>query len=144
MGLSKRVKRTFVALGALIVAIPLGAWAVDSLTPSVVRRALPAAATDVQEYYSDDGFHGDFVRCLQARMPRSEMPKFASRLGLTERYSSSKDSKLPLSFSFENASSWWQPPDRLAGAYFKCDPHEDKFYAATYQNGQVYFLASAW
>ncbi len=144
MGLSKRVKKTFIAIGTLIVALPLGAWTIASLTPSIARQALPSAATDVQEYYSDDGFHGDFVRCLQAQMPRSEIPKFASRLGLTERYNLSKDSKLPLSFSFENAPSWWQPPDKFDGAYFKYNPHENRFYVATYQNGQVYFLASAW
>lgn len=144
MGLSQRTKKTVIALGVMVVAIPLAAWAVDSSTPSSIRQALPPTATNIQEYYKDDGFHGDFVRCLQAQMPQTEMPRFASRLGLTERYSSSKDSKLPVSFSFENAPSWWQPQEKLEGAYFHYKPGEDKFYIAAYQNGQVYFLASAW
>ncbi len=93
MAVSRRSKRTWIVLGALVVALPIGLWGADALTPSVVRQALPKAAANVQEYYSDDGFHGDFVRCLQADMPESEMPRFAAKLGLSRRYDAKRDAK---------------------------------------------------
>ena len=132
------------ALGALVIALPAGLWAVDALTPSIVRQALPVTATNVQEYYSDDGFHGDFVRCLQADMPQSEMPRFAGRLGLSQRYDPKRDAKLLLGFTTSDAISWWQPPESLDGAYFKNESGRNAYSLAKYANGRAYFIGRAW
>jgi len=142
--LSKRAKITWVTLGTLVIALPTGLWTVNALTPSSVRQALPASASNVQEYYSDDGFHGDFVRCLQADMPQSEMPRFAAKLGLLQRYNAKRDAKLLLGFTTSDAISWWQLPTSLDGAYFECKPSSSSYSLAKYENGHVYFKAIAW
>lgn len=144
MGLSKRAKITWIALGALVIALPVSLWAVNALTPSIVRQALPASATNVQEYYSDDGFHGDFVRCLQADMSAAEMPRFVAKLGLSQRYNLKRDAKLPLSFGTSDIVSWWQPPDDLEGSYFAYNAGEHSYSLAKYENGQVYCKTIAW
>ena len=142
--MSKRAKRTWIVVGLVIVALPTGLWAVDALTPSIVRRALPATASNIQEYYSDDGFHGDFVRCLQADMPSSEMPRFAAKLGLIQRYDAKRDAKLPLSFATSDMISWWQPPQSLDNAYYDYKPGNSSYSLAKYENGQVFFKVIAW
>ncbi len=144
MALSKRAKRTWIIIGLVVAALPVGFWAVDALTPSIVRQALPTQEADVQEYYSDDGFHGDFVRCLQVDMPQSEMPRFAAKLGLSQRYNPKRDANLPLNFTTSDAISWWQPPESLDGAYFKYTPGSNSYSLARYENGQVHFIALAW
>lgn len=147
MRLSKRAKVTWIALATLVVALPAGFWAVDALAPSIVRQALPASATNVQEYYSDDGFQGNFVRCLQADMPQSEMPSFAAKLGLTQRYDAQRNANLanlPLGFGTSDVISWWEPPLSLDGSYLEYAPGKSSYSIAKYENGRVYFKAIAW
>lgn len=144
MAVSKRAKITWITLGSLVIALPVGLWAVDALTPLIVRKALPATASNIQEYYSDDGFHGDFVRCLQADMPKSEMPRFAAKLGLSQRYDAKRDAKLPLSFATSDTIPWWQPPQSLDNAYYDYKPGRDSYSLAKYENGQVHFMVIAW
>ena len=144
MKLSKRARNILFGIAAVIVAIALGLWAADALIPSVVRRALPATASEVHEYYNDSGFTGDFLRCLKAKMPQSEMPRFAAKLGLAQRYDPRKDAKSPVSFSAADGISWWSQPKTLNGAYFKYTPGSESYSVATYQDGYVYFLAIAW
>ena len=144
MALSKRVKKTLAVSGALVVALPVGLWAIDRFTPSNVRKALPATAANVQEYYEDDNWHGDFVRCLQAEMPQSEMPRFAAKMGMNKRYDTRRDAKLPVAFGTASAPAWWTPPADLNGAYFKYEPEREAYSVATYHDGRVYFLATAW
>lgn len=143
MGLSKRSQKVLI-LVAVLTALPGSIWIADIVTPSIVRRALPATATDVHEYYQDDYFQGDFVRCLQAKMPEAEMPQFAAKLGLTQRYNARQHSELPLTFSIPDMIPWWHPPASLEGAYLKYQPGKESYSIARYQNGRVYFLAAAW
>lgn len=144
MGLSRRAKKIVVTFGVLAVVLPAGCWVADNVPPSAVRQALPATATNVQEYYQDDAWHGDYVRCLEAKMPQSELPQFAAKLGLVKRYNPSKGQVPPMGFAIADAPSWWHPPTTLDGAYFKYKPGKEAYSIATYQNGHVYFLATAW
>ncbi len=143
MAFSKRVQGTGVTLAVLAAAAPIGIWLIDTLTPSLVRQALPAAATDVQEYCDVD-WNGDYARWLQAKIPQSEMPRFAEKLGLQQRYQSGKHAPVMVSFEETGAPSWWHAPASLEGAYFKYKPGEERYSVALYQNGQVYYLATAW
>jgi hypothetical protein len=144
LGLSKRAKKLVVTFGVLAVVLAAACWVADNVPPSAVRQALPATATDVQEYYQDDAWQGDFVRCLEAKMPQSELPQLAAKLGLVKRYNPSRDQALLVGFAIADAPSWWHPPTTLAGAYFNYKPGKEAYSIATYQNGRVYFLATAW
>lgn len=141
--MSKISSKILIVLGILVIGVCC-LWAADRLTPSLPRRALPATASDVQEYYSDSGFNGDFLRCLRARMPESEMPQFAAKLGLTQRYDPKRDAKLPISFSVDPGISWWHQPDSMKGAYFEYTPGSESFSMAMYQEGDVYYMATSW
>ena len=70
---------------AVILALILGVYLLDTFMPSAARRALPNSATEVQEYYSDS-WNGDYVRCVRAKMPEADFPLYAKNLGLTERF----------------------------------------------------------
>ena len=126
MAVSKRAKITCIAIGTIVAAFPVGLLAVDALTPSIVRQALPASAAN------------------QANMPKSEMPRFAAKLGLSQRYDPKRDAKLPLKFSTSDIISWWQPPQSLDNAYYDYNPSNNSYSLAKYENGQVYFKAIAW
>ncbi len=143
MDLSKRVKRTLLTVGGLAAVLLLGLWVVDAVTPSPVRQALPATATDVQEY-CNASWQGDSLRCLQAKMPQAEMPKFAAKLGLVERYNPRTDAALPISFDGGREADWWHSPTTMNGAYFEYKPGKEAYSLATYQNGRAYYLATAW
>lgn len=143
MSLSKRAKRRLATIAAFAAALPIGLWVIDETTPSPVRQALPVTATDVREW-CDASWQGDYARCLQAKMPQSEMPQFTAKLGLAERYSPRRDSALPVGFAIPDAVSWWHPPTALDGAYFTYKPGKEAYSIALYQNGCVYYLATAW
>ena len=141
--MSKTSSKILIVFSMLIIVL-FCLWAADRLTPSLARRALPASATSVQEYYSDSGFNGDYLRCLRARMPESEMPEFATKLGLTQRYDPKRDAKLPIRFAVDPGVSWWHQPASMEGAYFEYTPGSESFSMAMYQDGYVYYMATAW
>lgn len=124
-----------------VVVISLG---VALLIPHPARSALPSSATEVREYAWDDNFHGDFFRLLKAKMPESDVAAYAARLGLRERYDTNTHGGLPLNFSGGEKLDWWNPPDSLAGAYFKHEPGKESFVMVGYRDGWVYFIAAAW
>ncbi|MBS0208996.1 MAG: hypothetical protein JSS27_08595 [Planctomycetes bacterium] len=112
---------------------------------STARNALPSSATDIHEYYWDDGFQGDFVRCLRAKMTEADFSIYVNRLGLKERYETSKHENIPVHFFGRCTEPWWDPPlDLKEGAYFKYTPKEEYFQAVGYRNGYAYFVAAAW
>ncbi len=143
MYLSRR-KRIALILLNVPFALVLGALILDYVMPSNVRRALPASATDIQEHYDGGGFtlHGDFARFLKAKMPESEMPKFAAKLGLTARYSAAAHAGFPVEFS--GSPAWWNPPTTMDGAYVQLGPGSEAYSIAKCENGYVYFKAISW
>jgi len=132
-----------IALVAIAVVVVVST-VVALLLPRSARSALPNSATEVREYAWDDNFHGDFIRLLKAKMPESEMAAYAARLGLHERFDATLHSGLPLNFSGGEKLDWWNPPDSLAGAYFKHEPGKESFVMVGYRDGWVYFVATAW
>ncbi|MES2459975.1 MAG: hypothetical protein V4671_05270 [Armatimonadota bacterium] len=120
MYLSRR-KRLALILLNVPIALVLGALILDNVMPSYVRQALPASATDIQEYYSYSfNPQGDFARYLKARMPESEMPAFAVKLNLIQRYSATAHRSMSVNFGGETA--YWNPSSRLDGAYVQFGP----------------------
>ncbi|MES2463765.1 MAG: hypothetical protein V4671_24615 [Armatimonadota bacterium] len=140
MYLSRR-KRIALILLNVPVALVLGVFILDKVVPSNARRALPASATDIHEYYDDAGFNlqGDFSRFLKAKMPKSEMPGFAAKLGLNTRYNAAA---FPVEFS--GSPAWWDPPATPDGAYVQLGPGSEGYSLAKYKGGYVYFKAISW
>lgn len=116
---------------------------VGSLIPSPARQALPSSATDVQEY-CDNSLNGDYERRIRARMPEKDVAPFAAKMGLGERYSRAKHSKLPVSVPTGHKPWWTSPRGGLEGAYFSCSPSGNKSQAAIYSNGYLYYFEEEW
>ena len=116
---------------------------VDKGVPSNARRALPESATEVQEYYSDSIFTGDFTRILKARLPEKDFPLYAKNLGLTEKYDSSKHNRREhddLETSMGGMPEWWNEPMELDNCYFLLD--REYINRIKWKDGWVYYVAS--
>lgn len=116
----------------------------DDWIPSRVVRALPDSASDVHEYYWDDGFTGDFVRVLKARMPESDFPAFVNNLGLIDKYDPAVHGSGRVSFSAMCGEDWWNPPESLDNAYIEYRPGDDYYVVVKYHEGYAYFTALSW
>jgi hypothetical protein len=146
MYLSRGDKIALIVLGVFVggpVLLITTAIFLDKVLPSNVRRALPASATDIHEYDDTNYFLGDYAHCLKAKMPESEMPGFAAKMGLTSRYSSTTYGKLGLNWVAAEGASWWNPPATLDGGYFTYKG-TSSYSVAKYENGYVYFTATDW
>lgn len=128
---------------AVVVLLAAAVFAADRLTPSPLRRELPRGATDVREFY-DGSRNGDYVRVLRAKVRPEEVPAYAARLGLTERYSRTQHSGLSIYLAAGGTPPWWTPPASLDGAYFQHRRGSESFTAARYAGGYLYVVASAW
>ncbi|MES2464200.1 MAG: hypothetical protein V4671_26860 [Armatimonadota bacterium] len=131
-----------VLVGGPVILIA-GAIFLDKVLPSNVRRALPTSATDIHEYDDTNYFLGEMSQCLKAKMPESEMPGFAARMGLTARYSTTTYGKLRFHWHGAEGASWWDPPDTLDGGYLTYKGTSN-YSIAKYENGYVYFTATDW
>lgn len=132
----------FVGLAVVALLVAAGV-AADRLTPSPLRRELPRDATDIREFY-DGNWNGDYIRVLRARVRPEEVPAYAARFGLTERYSQAQHAQLPISFAAGGTPPWWTPPASLDGAHFRHGRGSESFTAAQYAGGCLYVVASTW
>ena len=114
--------------------------------PSIARRALPDSATDIQEYYSDGGFTGDFARVLKARLPEKDFPLYAKNFGLSEKYDPIKYGSTydQLKTGVGSVPDWWDEPTDLGNCYFLHTPGKEFFERIKWKDGWVYFVAVAW
>jgi hypothetical protein len=115
-----------------------------ALLPSRARRALPWEATDICEHYWDDGFQGDFLRCLKAKVSEEGFHSYVRALGLCHVYSTQQHKNLPLTFRVGCDEPWWNPSDSLDDAYFSHTPGKEHFALAKHENGHAYFVGFAW
>lgn len=130
----------------IVAILILGVIIASKVVPSKARSALPDSATDVQEYYSDAGFTGDFVRVLKARLPKEGFPQYAKNLGLTEKYDPSvyDPEYNHLNTSVGSVPAWWDEPRELDNCYFQYIPDKEYVVRVKWKDGWVYFLAVAW
>jgi hypothetical protein len=143
MYLSRGDRIGLIFLGA-IVAIPvtllLAALILDNVIPSKVRRALPASATEIKQFDGDNPLsrEPDTTLYPRARMPESEMPGFAAKLDLVQRYSGALHSRLPLNFSGRPA--WWDNRMTMDGACVNVTLGRSRveYAIAKYHGGYVY------
>lgn len=93
-----------------IVALVIILLLADRFVPSSARRALPASATEIQEYY-DDSWNGDFARVIKAKLPEKDYTEYARRLGLTVRFDPLKHAEIASSINMGvGGPEWWNPP----------------------------------
>ena len=113
--------------------------------PSAGRRALPASAIDIQEYYSGT-WNGDFVRLIKARLPLEDYDAYAKALKLYERFDATKHAEIKsmIEIGIGGAPGWWDPPRASATTYFKHVKGDQYVQALNYSNGTVYYLITSW
>jgi hypothetical protein len=139
----KITNKKWLLYGCLAAVVLLVLLIVEAIiAPSNARRALPASATDVQEYYLNAGFTGDFTRILKARLPEKDFPLYAKNLGLTERYDPSKQSRDygGLETSIGGMPEWWDEPLELDNCYFLLG--KEYVERIKWKDGWVYYVAS--
>lgn len=134
----RKNKVLLVAAIAMAVAAYGGAiwygWHV--LTTWRAVRALPWSASDVREYYQDSGFPlYDYFHYVKARMPESEFPAYAARLGLRPL---AQHERVAIWNSGE--PGWWDPSSSLEGTHVRLDA-PDGGTKAKWENGHVYVEA---
>lgn len=112
--------------------------------PSTARRSLPESATDVQEHYSDS-WNGDYVRCIKARLPEIDLPLYAKKLGLSERFDPAAHHDIAnlIDISFDGPD-WWTPPPATQTTYFGYERGDDFLQVLKYSSGYVYFVSTSW
>ncbi len=144
-------KKRFLLYGCLtpivlVVVLIVGVIIVDKVVPSIACRALPDSATDIQEYYSDGGFTGDFARVLKARLPEKDFPLYAKNLGLSEKYDPIKYGSTydQLKTAVGSVPDWWDEPTDMGNCYFLHTPGKEFFERIKWKDGWVYFVAVAW
>ena len=129
----------------LIAILILGITIADKVIPSRARRALPSSGADVQEYYSDSGFTGDFVRVLKARLPEADFQQYASNLGLTKYDPAIHGAEYDtIKIGAGDVPKWWNDPREMDNCYFKYTPGEEYYTRITWKDGWVYFISQAW
>lgn len=130
---------------AVILALILGLFLLDTFMPSGARRALPNSATEVQEYYWDS-FNGDYERSVKARMPEKDFPLYARNLGLSVRFDPvvHADIASKISMHIPGAPSWWTPPPAGPTTYFRYEKGHDWLQALAYSEGYAYFVSTSW
>lgn len=112
----------------------------DRFVPSLVRRALPVSATDVQEFYRDLSITGDYIRLLKAKLPEADYPRYARNLGLARR-ATPAEIRSRAFFYCSPAPPWWSPPASFTNIFVKSLEGEDGWDALTYDSGYVYFIS---
>ncbi len=129
----------------VILAVTLGLVALDYVMPSAPRKALPASATDVKEYYSGD-WNGDYERLLRANIPEADYPLFAKSLGLKERFDPIAHADIAswINVGFSDQPPWWNPPTAGQTTYFEYDPKHYSLRVLKYSSGYAYFVSASW
>ena len=118
----------------------------DTFLPSGPRRALPESAYDIQEYYSDSGWNGDFLRVIKAKLPEKDYESYAKALGLATRYDSSKheDIKSYIDIGAGDTPVWWDPPKASVTTYFEYTKGDGYVKTLKYSDGTVYLFIVSW
>ena len=121
----------------MLLGIVLLILVLDKVIPSKAIRDLPDDATEVEEYYKDFGFTGDFTRVLKARIPEHQVAEYARKVGATEKVEEGKASDYP---SWTRSVSWFSP--KAPPRYF----HHEQSYRILigWEDGFVYLDAVAW
>lgn len=110
-------------------------WARDPI------RYLRSNAGQYYEYHATKKFTRKYVRCVRARCGADVFEEFARRDGLKNIVSESLPPDCPGWSS--TPDELWDPPESLAGAYFKYEPGKYRRLLA-YRDGYLYYEARSW
>jgi len=88
------------------------------------RRALPWSASDVQEHCHRVGFIPDFTYALKAKIRRDDFHRYASRLGLRDKWLETEPVAF-LDFDHLVGEGWWDPPSSWSKAYIDYQPEAE-------------------
>lgn len=132
----KLVRGCLVIVGVVFVAV-LVIMLLDKVIPSKVIRELPDGATEIQEFYKDSGFTGDFRRLLKARIPEDQVAGYARRLGAVSKEAGGAGHEY---FSWSSGPSWFDP--NSAPRFYFYEPQYRVLVG--WEDGFVYFDEVAW
>ncbi len=116
-----------------------------NMLPSSAKKSLPHTASEIQEYYYCAG-NGDFVRCIKAKLPESDVYKFAQNLDLKMQYNPTVyfDYKNVLNMGFSDSPSWWLAVPVNKSTFFNYTQGDDYLAVLNYSKGYVYYMVTTW
>ena len=110
------------------------------------RTALPAEATNVEEYLAHGFISTDFTWLLKASLPANRYSDYAKSLGLSERFDPDVNQGIQstLNVKLSDVPAWWNPPEVDSTSYFEHKEGHDHLRILRYHNGSVYLLELSW
>jgi hypothetical protein len=105
------------------------------------RKQLPWSASDIHEWYWEEGFLPDYSYCLKAKMSEEAFLDYVQEFGL-------KKKEMPLENEYVRWSgprteeSWWDVSTNLDDTYMFIDAQGDSWTLAKYENGYLYLHSS--
>ena len=129
-----------------ILLVPFLGYPLREFETSAGRKALPAEATNVEQYLGHGFFGGDFVRLLKASLPVELYSDYAKSLGLSERFDPQVHQRIEstLNMWIGDAPMWWNPPEVDSTTFFEHEEGDDYLRVLRYHNGSVYLLVLRW
>lgn len=134
------IRRTVIVLAILAVTSFGLAWVWHEMNVWPQRRALPESASDVHEWFWDDGFLPDYSYYLKARIGPDEFRPYVGKLGLAPYRQPPKYEDGDFRINWRSRGSfhedWWKPSDSLDNTFVSVD---GQYWAyAKYEDGYVY------
>lgn len=118
----------------------------SACSSSTRPSALPPSATEVQEHHSASG--SDYVMCVRAKLPESDLAVYANNLHLSERFDPVKHATLDLesvlNMGADGMPSWWTPPLASSTTYYSYTDGREALQVLKYSNGYAYYLSMSW
>ena len=130
----------------IIALLPFIGYPIRKFQTSEGREALPAEASNVEEYLAHGFFGGDYTRLLKAKLPADRYPEYAKSLHLSERFDPTLHHRIEskLNMKIGDAPVWWDPPVVDSTAYFQHKEGDDFLRVLRYHDGWVYLLVVSW
>jgi hypothetical protein len=148
---SANMKRPRMIWGCLIpivgiMLLPFVGYFLREFRTPEGRTALPAEATNVEEYLAHGFISGDFTWLMKASLSANRYSDYAKSLGLPERFDPDvhRSIQSTLNMRIPDTPVWWNPPEVDSTAYFQYKEGVNYLRLLRYHNGTVYLLELSW
>jgi len=142
-----KYKYLFSVLCSTLILITIGVGLYSGYNFISKSRAvynLPRSAIDIQEFYVDSGFTGNFTRLVKARFPLAYLKTYAKNLNLIKYSKVTQGLKNKAANLNYQGPKWWNPPSSTRYLYFEQTPGRKSIVAINWKDGHVYFIAFSW
>jgi hypothetical protein len=107
-------------------------------------KLLPKSASEVKTHYWNDGWHGDHIILVKARLPFDDYRNYVTALKMPVQFNANthKDIIGELSCDGSKNFDWWNPPKPSDTTYLEYNKRFKDI--VMYNNGYVYYYSVSW